>query len=79
MSILYNKSTEEQELKVAREGAGQRTHEVQRGKAGKRMHSVNTRLRKGVTREREKRKRQGRRKGGRETDGKVTCYVSKEI
>lgn len=35
MSILYNKSSEQQEPKVAREGAGQRMHEVQRGKAGK--------------------------------------------
>jgi len=79
MLILYNKSSEEQEPKAARERAGQRTHEVQRGKAGRRMHSVNTRLRKGETRAREKRKRQGRRKGGRERDEKVTCYVSKEI
>lgn len=63
MSILYNKSSEQQEPKVAREGAGQRMREVQRGKAGKRMHSVNTRLRKEETREREKRKGQGRRKG----------------
>ena len=66
MSILYNKSSEEQEPKVARERAGQRTHEVHRREAGRRMHSVNTRLRKGETRVREKRKRQGRRKGRRE-------------